>query len=96
MEHKCGTCKWRRGHPGDCHISCDKAFDAEGNPLAAVLAMLGRVGRTPLPGPTRAVQFRPQMTHWPGCGAWPASFDENIIRACDGWEVKNAAVATNE
>jgi len=83
---RCGNCKWRRSIPGDCHISCGKAFDTTGNPLAAVLMLLGGVGRTPLPGPTEPVDFGVKMKSWPGCGQWPACFDESIIIECEGWE----------
>ncbi len=88
--HICRTCRFRQTQPGTVHISCRKAFDADANPLAAVLAILGGVGRTPLPGPTSAVNFQPIVYGWPGCGAWPANFDENIIRDCDGYELKEA------
>ena len=84
----CRTCHFRQTQPGDVHISCRKAFNADANPMAAVFAILGGVGRTPLPGPTEVVNFRPTVWGWPGCGAWPANFDENIIRDCAGYEVK--------
>ena len=84
----CNTCKYRTPIPGDCHISCGAAFDAKANPAAAVLAILGSVGRVPLPGPTKRVNFTPQTRHWTGCGKWPANYDESIVTSCEGYVVK--------
>ena len=84
----CSTCQFRQTEPGTVHISCRKTFNADANPMAAVFAILGSVGRTPLPGPTEPINFHPIVMGWPGCGAWPANFDENIVRDCDGYEVK--------
>ena len=82
----CTTCIHRKNNPGDVHITCGKAFNAEENPLAGIFAILGSVGRSTLPGPTREVDFRPKAKYWPGCGSWPANYDENIILDCAGYE----------
>ena len=87
-ERVCQTCKWRRRGIGTAHISCAQAFNADDNPLAGIMSILGGVGRTPLPGPTRSVSFRPVTQSWPRCGAWPANYDENIVCDCDGYEQK--------
>lgn len=81
----CRTCKYREELPGDAHIACAKAFDAS-KPLAAISQILGSVGRVPLPDGNTPVNFRPELKRWPGCGAWPACFDENIVVSCAGYE----------
>ena len=87
-ERVCSTCKYLKGRIGTYHISCSKAFDAENNPMAEILSILGGVDRTPLPGPTTEVDFHPVTQSWPGCGAWPSNFDQNIVRDCEGYEPK--------
>jgi hypothetical protein len=81
----CGDCKFRREMPGDCHITCGKAFNMTG--LEAVMALLAGAGRCLAPDANKPVDFTPEMKHWRGCGSWPSLFDENIIVKCDGKEV---------
>ena len=83
----CGTCKHREELPGDYHIACAKAFDGT-NPLAKVLQIFGSVGRVPLPGANKPVDFRPEVKEWRGCGIWPACFDENIVVSCSGYDAR--------
>lgn len=82
----CGRCRHRTPIPGDCHISCGAAFSAEDNPLAGVIALFASVGRGTYPETTKAVSFHPVIVRWPGSGAWPAAFDEGIVRECSGYE----------
>ena len=81
----CGTCKHREEIPGNAHVSCAKAFDGT-NPLAIVLQIFGSVGRTPLAEANKPVDFLPTLKRFPGCGAWPACFNENIVVSCAGYE----------
>ena len=87
-ERICRSCEWRRERAGDVHIFCARAFDGDTDSWADLMAILGGVGRVPLPGPTKIVDFKPSMKYWPGCGRWPSNFDENIIQDCDGYTAK--------
>ena len=82
----CFKCIHRGSVPGDVHIYCKAAFDPNANPFAGVLAILGSVGRVPLPGPTKEVGFTPERKVWPGSGSWPANFDALTVTSCQGFE----------
>ncbi len=80
----CWKCPHKGTIPGNVHIFCKLAFGSSDNPLAGVFQILGSVGRTPLPGANKEhdvkPEFRPRL--WPGCGAWPACYDSNIVIGC--------------
>ena len=87
MSGNCQNCKYRTSIPGNVHISCGRAFDADKDPFLGLLQLLGG-GTHAMPIANKPVDFKIVLQDVPGGGAWPMNYNELCVVSCEGFEAR--------